>query len=122
MPLAYEIDGKNRVVIIKGEYARADAWRTLLGEVLVNPEYRPGMSFLRDLRGSAQPVDAQTVMAIIEVVKEHWEALGAHRAAILMSSNHDAPALIAHALADIQHLPLRAFNNYDEALAWLKEK
>ena len=46
---------------------------------------RPDMSFLRDLRGSAQPVDAETVMAIIDVVKAHWDALRVHRAAIVMS-------------------------------------
>ena len=122
MPLEYEIDPVKQIVTITGDYAEPDAWRTLLQHVLNDPRYRRGASFVRDLRGSEHPVDAAAVIGIISVVKEHWTALGAHRAAIVMSSGDDAPALIAHALADFQHLPLRAFTSYDDAIKWLNEQ
>lgn len=121
MPLHYEIDTATRIVTITGDYAEPGAWRTLLQNVLSDPRYRRGSSFVRDLRGSQHPVDAAAVMGIIAVVKEHWSVLGAHRAAIVMSSGDDAPALIAHALADFQHLPLRAFTSYDDAIKWLTD-
>jgi hypothetical protein len=122
MPLEYEIDSVKQIVTITGDYAEPGAWRTLLQQIRNDPRYRRGSSFVRDLRGSEHPVDATAVMGIIGVVKEHWSALGAHRAAIVMSSGDDAPALIAHALADFQHLPLRAFTSYDDAINWLHEK
>ena len=122
MPLAYQIDPANGVVTITGDYSDADGWRVLLSTVAKDPQYRRGFSFIRDLRGSSHPVDAKTVMGIITLVQEYWPALGAHRAAIVMSSSDDAPALIAHALADFQHLPLRAFTSHEDALNWLGER
>ena len=119
MPLAFTIDPDNRVVIITGDYADASAWRALLGALVNDPRYQRGSSFIRDVRDSLNPVDVATVMGIITVVKEYWGVLGAHRAAILMSPRDDGPALVAHALADHQHLPIRAFTSYQEAMDWL---
>ena len=121
MPLEYRIDSDQRVVTITGDYADAEGWRAMLSAVLHDPAYRPGFSFLRDLRESAHPVSSHTVMAIVAVVREYWTKLGAHRAAIVTRRAGSDPAVIAHALAEYEHLPLKAFNSYDEAMAWLRE-
>ena len=121
MALAYHLDPTARIVTITGDYSDAEGWRHLLSSILRDSRYERGFSFIRDLRASEHPVDARTVMGIIIVVQEYWPTLGAHRAAIVMSSREDAPALIAHALADFQHLPLRAFTSYDDAVSWLQE-
>jgi len=34
----------------------------------------------------------------------------------------DVPAVIAHALAEVEHIPLRAFTSYDDAMSWLSEE
>ena len=122
MPLTYRIDPVRRIVTVTGDYADAEAWRALLSEVAADPEYRRGSSFLRDQRASENPVSAETVVRIIAVVREFWQALGVHRAAILTRPGLTDPAVIAHALADDEHIPLRAFTNYDEAVSWLQEK
>jgi hypothetical protein len=121
MPLSYRIDPEQRLVTITGDYAEPGEWRTLLTDVLHDPAYRPGSGFLRDLRASAHPVSAEAVIGIIAVVREFWPQLQTRRAAILTGPGVDIPAVIAHALADHEGLPLRAFNRYDDALQWLND-
>ena len=122
MRLSYRIDPMRRIVTVTGDYADADAWRALLTEVAADPDYRRGFSFLRDQRDSINPVSAQTVVRIMAVVREFWQELRVHRAAIVTKTGLTDPAVIAHALADDHDIPLRAFTNYDEAVAWLQEK
>jgi hypothetical protein len=50
MPLTYRIDRQARIVVITGEYADAEGWRTMLSAVVHVPAYRRGVNFLRDLR------------------------------------------------------------------------
>jgi hypothetical protein len=116
MSLAYEIDPDRRLIIITGEYSDADQWRSLLVRVLSDPRRKPGFAFLRDLRSATTPVDADTVVKIMEVVHRFWPQLKPSRAAILTKHDEDPAALVAHALADAQQLPMRAFNSYDEAI------
>lgn len=120
MSLAYEIDEYERLIVITGEYSAAAEWQSLLARVLADPRRRPGFAFLRDLRTATKPVDADTVVQIMEVVRRFWPQLQPSRAAIVTKQSEDPAALVAHALADTQQLPVRAFNSYDEARAWLK--
>lgn len=122
MPLAYAIDRHESIVTITGDYAEPDEWRVLLTAVLRDPHYTRGSSFIRDLRTSEHPVSAQTVVGIISVVREFWEQLGVHRAAIVTRPGIDFPAVIAQALADDQELPLRVFTALDDAKRWLRER
>lgn len=121
MPLTYRIHPAERIVTITGDYAEPAEWRRLLGAVLQDAAYQSGFSFIRDLRASQHPVNAEAVVGIIAVVREFWGPLGARRAAIVTRPGIDNPAMIAHALADYEHLPLRAFTSYDDALKWLHE-
>jgi len=120
MPLRYTIDTTRQLVTITGEYAQAEEWRELLGQVLNDPRRRPGFAFLRDLREATTPVDAATVVGIIDVVQRYWPHLQPSRAAIITPREIDPAALVAHALADDQHLPLETFTSYDEAMEWLR--
>jgi hypothetical protein len=122
MSLAYEIDAGRALIVISGEYSNADEWRSLLVKVLSDPRRKPGFAFLRDLRSATTPVDADTVVRIMEVVRRFWPQLQPSRAAILTKHDDDSAALVAHALADSQQLSIRAFSSYDEALAWLQGK
>ncbi len=122
MPLTYRIAAAERIVTITGDYAEPAEWRQLLGAVAQDPAYRPGFSFIRDLRWSEHPVSPEAVIGIIGVVREFWGRLGAHRAAIVTRPGIDNPAMIAHALADHEHLPLRAFTTYEDAIAWIREE
>ena len=121
MPLAYRIDPASRIVTITGDYAVAAEWRELLATVGADRDYRRGFNFVRDLRESAHPVDAQAVTSILAVVKGAWDVLGVHRAAIVTRRGIDLPASVAHALAELEGIPLRAFSSYEEAVKWLKE-
>ena len=119
MSLAYAIDADARLIVITGEYADADGWRELLAAVLHDPRREPGFAFLRDLRQATTPVDAATVIGIMEAVRRFWPLLQPSRAAILTPREFDTAALTAHAIADTDHLPIRMFTSYDAALEWL---
>jgi hypothetical protein len=119
VPLAYRIDPAARIVTITGDYSEAAEWRRLLTAIMDDGNFGAGFSFIRDLRASEHPVSAETVIAIIAVVQEFWDRLGAHRAAIVTRPGIDNPAMVAHALADHEHIPLRAFTSYEDAVAWL---
>jgi hypothetical protein len=121
MPLAYRIDPAQEVVTITGDYADAAGWRVLLNAVAHDPDYRRGFNFIRDLRDSVHPVSSATVVGIIAVVRQYWDTLGATRAAIVTRPGIDYPAVVAEALADEEHIALRAFTSYDDAVNWLKE-
>lgn len=121
MPLSYRIDTERAIVVITGDYAEPAEWRMLLAKVLQDPGYQRGSSFIRDLRDSQHPVDAQTVVGIIRVVREFWPQLGARRAAMVTRPGIDAPAMIAEALAGDEQMPLRAFTSFDEAVQWLRK-
>jgi hypothetical protein len=118
--LSYTIDEAEQLVTITGEYSVAEEWHDLLGRILADPRRRPGFAFLRDLRQATHPVDAATVVAIISVVRQFWPHLQPTRAAILTRNDIDPAALVAHALADAENLPLQAFNSHDAAMAWLR--
>lgn len=121
MPLVYAIDPQLHLITITGEYAAADEWHDLLARVLADPRRKPGMAFLRDLRGATTPVDAETVIGIIRVVRRFWPKLQPSRAAVLTPLTIDPAALVAHALADADHIPLRTFTSYEDALGWLRD-
>ncbi|HYT69022.1 MAG TPA: hypothetical protein VEL51_21545 [Vicinamibacterales bacterium] len=40
MPLAYDIDAKQKIVTITGDYARAEEWRTLLTAIAADARSR----------------------------------------------------------------------------------
>jgi hypothetical protein len=120
MPLHYTVDAARRLVTITGEYSQPEEWRELLGRISSDPRRRPGFAFLRDLRGATTPVDVQTVVGIIDVVRRYWPHLQPSRAAILTPHEIDRAALVAHALADAQHLPLQTFTSHDDAMEWLR--
>lgn len=119
MPLSYDIDPGQRIITITGDYAEPAEWRILLGAIAADPRSPRGYGFLRDLRLSSNPVSAESVAGIIAVVRQFWSVLGARRAAILTRPGIDMPATVAHALAEDERLPLRAFNSYDDAVGWL---
>jgi hypothetical protein len=120
MPLSYTIDRAQRLITIEGEYAHADEWRELLRRVYEDPQREAGFGFLRDLRGAKHPVDAAAVLGIMNVVRHFWPLLQPGRAAVLTPREFDAAALTAHAIADAEHLPLKVFSAYDDAIEWLQ--
>jgi hypothetical protein len=122
MPLSYSIDRAEAIVTITGDYAEPDEWRVLLAAIARDPKYQRGSSFVRDLRASQHPVSAQSVVGIITVVREFWDELGVRRAAILTRPGIDFPAVMAQALADDEHLPLRVFTAHDDLKRWLQER
>jgi hypothetical protein len=121
MPLVYHIDVAQQLVTITGEYADAAEWQRVLGEVLRDPRLEPGFAFLRDLREATTPVNAGIVVGVMDVIRRFWPQLQPSRLAVLAPREVDPAAMVAHAIADAENIPLRMFRNVEDALAWLRE-
>ena len=121
MGLSYSVDDDLNLVTITGEYADAPEWERVLERILTEGRSRPGCVILRDQRGGTRPVDAATVIAIMDVVRRYWDKIGVRRAAVVMPTNFDPPALIAQALAEDHDMPIRAFQSADDAVDWLTD-
>lgn len=120
MTLTYSVDDREELVTITGEYSGADEWKPLLERIVHDNRIREGFAFLRDLRGATSPTDAATVVAVMEMVQRLWPRLKPSRGAIVTSRLIDPPALVAHAIADAQRLPIEMFTSYDAAIEWLR--
>jgi hypothetical protein len=121
VPLAYIIDPTEQLVVITGEYSDSEEWQRVLARILTDPQLRGGFGFLRDLRGATTPVDAATVVGLMDAVRRFWPLLQPSRAAVLTPRDFDPAAFAAHALADSYGLPLRMFTSYEAAMEWLRE-
>jgi len=121
LALSYAIDAAQELVIITGEYSDAEEWQRVLASLLTDPRMRGGFGFLRDLREATTPVDAATVVGLMDAVRRFWPLLKPSRAAVLTPREFDPAAFAAHALADTFGIPLRMFTNYDAAMQWLRE-
>ena len=120
MPLSYTVDPTQRLITISGEYADAEEWKALLARVLHDPRRDPGFNFLRDLRTATTPVDAATVVSLMEVVRRFWPLLQPSRAAVLTPLEFDSAAMAAYAIAEAEGMPMRVFSSYDDAVEWLR--
>lgn len=119
--LVYTIDPDQRLITIAGEYAGPDEWKRILSRVLSDPRCQPGFGMLRDLRGATTPTDAETVVEVINVVREFWPKLQLSRYAVVTPLNMDPAALVAQALADREDIPMRIFTTCEEAMQWLRQ-
>lgn len=120
MALAYTVDPEHRLVTITGEYANAAEWLKLAGKVLRDKQVKAGFGFLRDLRGAKRVPEASMVVSVFQVVQRFWPSVTPLKAAILTDRDDNSAALVAQALADTHHLPMRVFSEYEEAVEWLR--
>ena len=89
--------------------------------MIADPRRGQGFTILRDLRAAKTPVNIASVIGIIEAVSRSWPQLEASRAAIVTADDIDLAA-VAHALADEQKIPLRAFTSLAAAMEWLRHE
>ena len=120
MALSYAIDPVEGLVTITGDYADAPEWRRLAGEISRDPDYRRGMSFIRDVREASNPETDEGILAVMQVVREVWTPLGVRAAAIVTQGKMEPRALMAFALAQDERLAVDVFTSYEDALRWLR--
>ena len=120
MPLTYEIALDESIVTVRGDFATADEWRTLLTDVAHELRDHAGfIGILRDRRESVAPMDLQTIEAILDVVAQLWSGVRLCGVAILTRQADDVPGQVSVAIADSRGIPLMAFHSEDAARSWL---
>jgi hypothetical protein len=75
---------------------------------------------LRDRRVATTRADAETAVAMDEVISEWWSGLRLCGIAMLTHTADDVPAQLAVAIGDSLGIPVRAFDAEDAALSWLR--
>src|SRR4051794_34419441 len=109
MPLTYEIVPDDAIVTIRGDFATPDEWRAVLTHIADALRDQTGLiGILRDRRGATAPVDAHTIVSIIDVIAQLWSGVRLCGIAILTGEADDLPGQIAVAVADSCGIPLMA--------------
>jgi hypothetical protein len=120
MPLAYDIDTTSRIVLLTCGNTSLDAWRRCMREVLADPQFRSGSGFLVDCRTATLAPEIADVRGVVDFLSAHSPALGRSRWAVVVEQPAGyGMARMASIRADAAGLELQAFENIEEARAWL---
>ena len=120
--LTYTIDPASRIVVITGEYSDRGQWEELASRLFADPAFGPGYAFLRDLRNARVTATDTNILEVFDLVRKVWPRIQATRAAIVTRRDDATSAMMTQALADGEHLPIRAFDSLDLAMEWLRDK
>jgi hypothetical protein len=121
MPVEYRIDVEAGVI-----------HRSLIGEVttdelladfsraLEDPDYRPGMNSLTDLREVKPYAHRDDVLRVARFLLEHHERIDSFRAAVVVSSDsiYGMVRMLQQELKDTD-IEIQVFRDFDAARGWL---
>lgn len=121
MPVSYDIDLDASFVILRftGETDFA-AYRAVMDGVLADPRFRPGMCWLSDRRATTELPSADFVRRLTDYIGTHSPTFARCGWAVVTGTLGDyGMARMAELLSERHEADVRAFMDYDEAVAWL---
>lgn len=122
MALTYYIHPERALVVVtRSERVGAEAWEAFLSALVGDPAYARGYAFLEDRRALRELPTRSEVERASRWIQDHGVALGATRWAIVVSEASPAAfgmARVREALTSGTQVQVRAFTDYDAALAW----
>ena len=125
MALTYQIHpDRSLVVVTRRDRVGAEAWEAFLAVLLEDPAYAPGLAILEDRRALRELPTRIEVERASRWIQDHGAELGATRWAIVVSQSSPAAfgmARVREALTSAGPVEVRAFTDYEAALAWTEE-
>lgn len=125
MALTYHIHSERSLVVVtRSERVGAEAWESFLSGVLADPAYERGFAILEDRRALPELPTRLEVERASRWIQDHGKALGPTRWAIVVAESSPAAfgmARVREALTSTGPVHVRAFTDYDSALAWTSE-
>lgn len=122
MALSYRIHPERAlVVVIRSHGVGAEDWETFLSGLLEDPAYQRGFTFVEDRRGLTELPTRLEVERASHWIQEHGEQLGPTRWAVVVAAASPAAfgmVRMREALTSGGPVLVRAFTDYDTALAW----
>jgi hypothetical protein len=125
MALTYQIHPQRSLVVVtrRGRVG-AESWEAFLTGLLEDPAYAKGFAILEDRRGLRELPTRVEVERASSWIQQHGAELGATRWAIAVSESSPAAfgmARVREALTSAGPVEVRAFTDYEAALAWTEE-
>jgi hypothetical protein len=122
MSIAVQFHPETHVVCLRttGEVSLSVA-QTTLTALFKNPEFRPGMAIVWDLRrGSLKPFRGDSIQSMVEFVAKRLAVRGHGKGALVVSQqvNYGIGRMF-EAYADQVPAELRVFQDFDEAMGWV---
>jgi hypothetical protein len=125
MALTYQIHSERSLVVVtRSDRVGAEAWEAFLTALLGDPAYAKGFAILEDRRGLRELPTRVEVERASSWLQQHGAELGATRGAIVVSESSPAAfgmARVREALTSAGPVEVRAFTDYEAALAWTEE-
>jgi hypothetical protein len=122
MALHYHIHPERSLVVVtRSERVGAEEWEAFLNGMLRDPAYVRGFAILEDRRGLRDLPTRVEVERASRWIQDHGAEFGASRWAIVVSETSPAAfgmARVREALTSASPVAVRAFTDYDAALAW----
>ena len=122
MPVRYRYSPDRIIVFQYVEPVTFEEWRATFEAAYADPEYGPDVRVLVDRR-AAKPPDPGFIEQIAAVIRNRPELVRQHPLAIVVAP-HDPVAInvggMLETFVENPRARFRTFDNYAEALAWLK--
>lgn len=121
MPMRYQIDVENSVVLIQGEGQVSDEEMIdCVANLRGDPNLTPTMPTFADVRGIESKITRQGVQRLVDVLARTAKRRGPSKAAVLVSDPLSfGMARMLSALADEEQPETRVFEDEDAAHDWL---
>ena len=119
MTPAYRIED-GILYIITGPRFDTEALAQVAGRALEDPEFKPPMSLLIDLRESEESASSQEIMRRASMLGEHRELFGGRAAVVVSDELHFGLSRIGSAWADGHGVNVEVFRDLDAAVVWLR--
>ena len=120
--ISHEIntDRNLATLTIKGSPSFAE-WRSAVSELLDDPDFRPGMAILSDRREIQEAPDRSFIERMVDFLEQNAPRLEGSSWALVAASPADFGMLrMLSIIAERTRVPVRAFRDYEAALAWLE--
>lgn len=125
MALTYHIHPERALVVVtRSERVGAEVWEAFLGALVGDAAYARGFAILEDRRALQELPTRLEVERAARWIQDHGVELGTTRWAIVVSEASPAAfgmARVREALTSASPVQVRAFTDYDAALAWTTE-
>jgi hypothetical protein len=122
MPATYHIDASRRLVVITWLPGQPELteWHVTLRTLMGDPAFAPGFSILSDWRAAVSPPDRQTMETLVDRIRALVNE-GVRRWGTVIPTTAAAFGMgrMAELLAEVRQVPIRVFQDYDEALVWV---
>lgn len=122
MPVTFRIDKEAGIVytVIEGA-VDTDELLKELDTLIKQPDFRPGLNGITDLRKSEMDTFTDDVQRVAEFFIKHREQVGASKTAIVLSGFVTyGMTRMFQAFADDSSVETQIFQDMDEALEWIE--